>query len=116
VVVTFADEKLVMLVLPSSERVYLPSAAQALGAREVRLAEEGEFAHLFPDCSIGAMPPFGNLHNVPVYADRLLAENETIYFQIGTHTETMSLRYADFERLVKPTVGDFRPSSFVLRP
>jgi Ala-tRNA(Pro) deacylase len=42
-----------------------------------------------------------------VYVDALLAENETIYFQVGTHTETMSLKYTDFERLGRPTIGEF---------
>ena len=50
------------------------------------------------------MPPFGNLYDLPVYVDKALAQDETIVFQAGTHTDTMSLKYADFERLVKPTV------------
>lgn len=53
------------------------------------------------------MPPFGNLYDVPVYVDKTLAEDETIVIQAGTHTDTMSLRYKDFERLAKPAVADF---------
>ena len=52
------------------------------------------------------MPPFGNLYNLPVFVDKALAEDETIFFQAGTHTDTMSMKYADFERLVKPTVAE----------
>jgi hypothetical protein len=32
-----------------------------LGLKEVRLASERELLALFPDCELGAMPPFGNL-------------------------------------------------------
>ena len=107
VVMVFADSWPVMLVLPASERVYLPEAARVLGAAEIRMADEVEFANLFPDCEVGAMPPFGNLYGVPVYVDKMLTEDEVIFFQAGTHTDTISLKYADFERLVKPTVKEF---------
>ncbi|MCL4535831.1 MAG: YbaK/EbsC family protein [Bacteroidetes bacterium] len=107
VVIVFADTKMVMLALTAPQQVDLERVKGMLGAREVRLAREAEFAAAFPDCEVGAMPPFGNLYGVPVYVDRRLAEDETIMFQIGTHTDTMSLKYADFERLVKPKVSEF---------
>jgi Ala-tRNA(Pro) deacylase len=107
VVMLVADGRMVMLVLPAPARVHLPETGRILGARDVRLAEEGEFASIFRDCEVGAMPPFGNLYNVPVYVDRALASEETIYFQAGTHTDTMSMRFADFERLVNPVVAAF---------
>lgn len=106
VVMVLADGKQVMLVLPAPARVNFLKAAAALGASNVRLAHEEEFAATFPDCEVGAMPPFGNLYGVPVYVDKALAEDETIIFPAGTHTETMSVRYADFARLVQPTVAD----------
>ena len=77
------------------------------GRKEVRLAKEEEFAGLSPDCEVGAMPPFGNLYTLPVYVDKSLTEDETIAFKAGSHTITMSMKYADFERLVRPTVGEF---------
>lgn len=107
VVMVVADSKPVMLALRATDRVDLRTLAAVLGATEVRLAEEREFGALFPDCELGAMPPFGNLYGVPVYVDTALAEDETIVFQAGTHTDTMSLTYADFARLVQPTVADF---------
>jgi Ala-tRNA(Pro) deacylase len=106
-VMVLADGKLTMLALPATYQVDLEKAAAALGAGEVRLAEEEEFEGNFPDCEVGAMPPFGNLYDVPVWADESLAEDETIVFRAGTHTDTMSIKYADFERLVEPTVAEF---------
>ena len=106
VVMALADGRLLMVVLPAPDRVDLAKLGMLLNTRDVRLAQESEFAAAFPDCEVGAMPPFGNLYNLPVYVDTTLAEDETIVFQAGTHTDTMSMRYADFERLVRPTVAD----------
>lgn len=106
VVMVKADGKMVMLVLPAPERVNLAQVSAVLGAKDVSLATEAEFAGLFPDCEVGAMPPFGNLYGVPVYVDKELAEDDVIVCQDGTHTDTLSLKYADFERLVKPKVAD----------
>ncbi len=107
VVIVFADGQLAMLALPASYVVDFGKLKEALRAQSVRLAEEREFAASFPDCDVGAMPPFGNLYGVPIYVDRSLSEDETIVFQAGTHTDTMSVRFEDFERLARPTVLEF---------
>lgn len=107
VVMVMADMELVMLVLPASERIYMPQVARVLQADNVRLAEEGEFALRFFDCEIGAMPPLGNLYGVPMFLDSTLAAEETIYFQACTHTDTISVRSEDFIRLTKPKVAAF---------
>lgn len=107
-VLFFVDGQEVVLALPASYRVDIAKAAAILGAkREARLASEEEMAEAFPDCEVGAIPPLGNLYGLPVYVDAALAEDRTIVFQAGTHTETMRVTYADFERLVKPTVAHF---------
>jgi Ala-tRNA(Pro) deacylase len=106
-VMVLADGEMVMLTLPAPYQVDLEKAAAALGVDEARLAEEEEFEDSFPDCEVGAMPPFGNLYGVPVYVEKTLAEDETMVFRSSTHTETMSVSYSDFERLVEPTVAQF---------
>jgi Ala-tRNA(Pro) deacylase len=106
-VMVLADGEMVMLALPAPYQVDLEKAAAALGVDEAHLAQEEEFEDSFPDCEVGAMPPFGNLYGVPVYVEKTLAEDETMVFRSGTHTETMSVTYSDFERLVEPTVAVF---------
>jgi Ala-tRNA(Pro) deacylase len=106
VVMVFADADMVMLVLPASHHIDLTKVAVALGAKNAWLADEHEFATVFPDCDIGAMPPFGNLYDVPVYVDRTLTKDETIVFQAGTHTDTIRMGYANYARLVNPKVVD----------
>lgn len=106
-VIVLADNKMILLVLPASYRVDLNKVQAVLGAKEIRLAHEAEFAATFPDCEVGSMPPFGNLYGIPVYVEKSLADQETMVFPVGTHTDTMSLKYADFERLVQPRVMAF---------
>ncbi len=107
VVMAAVDDRLVMLVLPAPHRVDLEKVKQNLGAATARLAREEEFARLFPDCDLGAMPPFGNLYGIPVYVDRTLIHDPRIVFNAGSHRETMTIAYADFERLVQPQVMEF---------
>lgn len=106
VVMVVSDGELIMVVLPADHRVDMSKLAAALKVATVRLAEEYEFAGFFPDCELGAMPPFGNLYDVPVYVDRTLTEDTMIFFQAGTHNQTMCIAYADYAQLVKPCVVD----------
>ena len=101
------DGKPVMIVLPASQRVDFQVLREVTGGQNVVLASEAEFRELFPDCEAGAMPPFGNLYGMDVYVAPKLAEDDEIAFNAGSHTELMKLRYADFERLVKPKVAAF---------
>lgn len=105
VVMVLADGKMIMLVLPADLRVNLTLAANALSVAEVRLAHEDEFQAAFPDCDVGAMPPFGNLYGLDTFIDEKLALDETIAFNAGTHEDSVHMKYADFERLVKPAVA-----------
>jgi Ala-tRNA(Pro) deacylase len=107
VVVVKADGKTVMLVIPASHRLSFAQVRAVLEAKKVSLAKEEEFADLFPDCAVGAMPPFGNLYDVPVYVDQALTEEANIVFRVGTHRHTMKVAYADFARLAQPAVGEF---------
>ncbi len=106
-VMVIADGKMIMAVLPGTRRVDLDRLKVALQAQQIALAQEAEFKSLFPDCEIGAMPPFGNLYNVPVVADSALTEDTEIVFNAGSHRELIRLAYKDFERLVKPTIAKF---------
>lgn len=104
VVILKVDDSFVMAVLPSNRMVSLEKVKVALGAREASLATEEQFASLFPECEIGAMPPFGNLFGLPVYVDPALETHESIFFNAGNHLQTARLRYEDFKKLVQPQV------------
>ena len=101
------DGKLAMTVLPGSFKINFESLKKVLGSDNVRLADEHEFIDKFPDCEVGAMPPFGNLYGIEVFVANSLAEDEEIAFNACTHSELIKMTYADYEKLVKPVRLDF---------
>lgn len=106
-VIVRIDGVLAMVVLPASRRLLLADLREMLGTDDVRLATELEFRDAFPDCELGAMPPFGNLYGMRVYVAASLADEQTIAFNAGTHIDVVQIAYADFQRLVHPHVLDF---------
>jgi len=103
-VIVKLDGKFAMAVLPASHRVDLDYLKRGVKADNVEVASEAEFTDLFPDCEVGAMPPFGNLYDMDVYVAEKLADDEEIAFNSGSHTELVKLSYKDFENLVSPKV------------
>lgn len=106
-VVVSLDGEPAMFIIPSPLLINEDSIRGETGASEVRMVDEGELSDLFPDCEVGAMPPFGNLYGMDVYVHEDLAEDDRIAFNAGSHHEIIRLAYADFESLVNPTVGDY---------
>ncbi|MEG8946181.1 aminoacyl-tRNA deacylase [Rosettibacter firmus] len=94
--------KMAMAVLPATHKVDFDLLKKAVGYENIRLANEQEFLDRFPECEVGAMPPFGNLYNMEVYVDEALSEDKEIAFNAGTHVELIQMSYEDFERLVQP--------------
>lgn len=105
------DGELAMMVVPGPDKVCFTKVKSATGAKEVELATEEEFGSVFPNCEVGAMPPFGNLWDLPVFVDQRLREDEQIVFNAGSHTELVRLAYADYERLVHPVVAELGPTA-----
>ena len=103
-VIVKIDGKLAMAVVPASAHVGLTLLKTATGARTLELASETEFRDRFPDCETGAMPPFGNLYGMGVFADESLSHDAEIAFNAGSHRELMRLSWSDFERLAQPQV------------
>jgi Ala-tRNA(Pro) deacylase len=91
-----------MAVLPASTHVDLELLSRISGHKHLELATEGEMQRVFPDCELGAMPPFGNLYGMPVYLDACLARQEHIIFQAGNHHEVVRMTFAEYERLAGP--------------
>jgi Ala-tRNA(Pro) deacylase len=106
-VIVKLDGALAMAVLPASYQVDLLALKKEVGVKDAALASEREFKQHFPDCETGAMPPFGNLYGIPVYVDETLTRDKEIAFNAGTHFELIRMDYADFDRLVDPTVMEF---------
>jgi len=103
------DDALAMTVVSASQHVDLKVLKAATFARTVNLATEDEFKESFPDCEVGAMPPFGNLYGMPVFADESLSRDKEIAFNAGSHRELVRIAWEDFEKLVQPRVMRIAP-------
>jgi len=103
-VIVKVDGQLVMVVLPAHDQVNFDKLRDVMGAAGIDLASESEFKDKFAGCEVGAMPPFGNLYNMPVFLSSQLSHQGHILFNAGSHSELVQLTFDDFERLVKPKV------------
>jgi len=104
-VMLMAGDDLVMAVVPGDDMVEPTKAAAAFNVEEVRLAEEAEFSPSFPDCEVGAEPPFGSLYGVPMVVDSGLSSSR-ITFNGGTHTESITMGLEDYLTLTHSKRAD----------
>lgn len=100
------DGQLTMAVLPGNDMLDMEAFKKACGGTNIQLLSENEFSDYFPDCELGAQPPFGNLYNMATWVDVDLAQDETIAFNAGNHHELCKISYSDFEKLVNPIRAD----------
>ncbi len=101
------DGELAMAVLPAKYHVDLTTLKRAANAKTAALATEDEFKELFLECETGAMPPFGNLYGVAVFADTSLEDDKEIAFNAGTHRELIRMAWEDYKKLAQPRMARF---------
>src|SRR4029453_3729747 len=102
-----ADGRPIMLVLAAPDHVDYERVKEHLGVEHVERAHEDEMRQMFPDCDVGAMPPFGNLYHIAVYIDRTLADMPDVVFQAGSHRDTIKMTMSDYLRLAAPKITRF---------
>jgi Ala-tRNA(Pro) deacylase len=95
-----------LAVLPATRRLDLAKLRKVVGTEDVTVAREAEFQGLYPDCDLGAMPPFGELYGQRTFVDEGLREEERIAFHAGDHRTAIEMSFADFERLCDPVPAD----------
>lgn len=108
------EEHFWMAVLRADQRINEQLLKRTFAAKNVHLAHEEDLGLLFPDCQIGAMPPFGNLYGLPVLVEDGLAEDEEIVFNACTHTKAIRMKFRDFRRLAKPVIAAFADAKRVV--
>jgi Ala-tRNA(Pro) deacylase len=106
-VIVKIEGEMAMVVLPAHRKILLSELRDLLLTDQVELASEDEFISRFPDCELGAMPPFGNVYGMHVYMDLSLAKYPEIAFNAGTHSEVIKIDTDDYMRLAEPVVMDF---------
>lgn len=106
-VIVKADDKYVMCVLAAPYKIDLGTLKKQLGAKSAKLAKEEEIGKMFPDCELGAEPPFGNLYDLPTVMDKAMEQDDHIVFQAGSHEKAIRMSMADYRKLVAPKVLEF---------
>ena len=106
-VIVRLDGRLAMAVIPAKFHVDLELLRKTAKAQSVALALENEFKDRFPECETGAMPPFGNLFGLDVFADDSLEKDKEIAFNAGTHRELIRMSWEDFKKLANPKMMRF---------
>jgi len=81
--------------------------AAKLGAGDVLLASEEEMAKLFPDCELGAEPPFGNMFGMITLMDVGLGKDGYLICPAGAHDRAVRIDLKDYENLVHPRIMEF---------
>jgi Ala-tRNA(Pro) deacylase len=115
-VVCFADDEPILAVVPAPCSVHLDRLQHAAGARSIRIAQETEFAPLYRDCELGAMPPLGPLWQQRVFVDSRLTRDPEVVFDGGSHRDAIRMAYREFERLAHPTVVDVAVGPSIASP
>jgi Ala-tRNA(Pro) deacylase len=101
------DNGYAMVVLPASNIINTNLLKIAMRSHKFELATENELEELFPDCPVGAIPPFGNLYNLNVFVSKHLSQKKEIIFNAGSRTDVLKMKYKDYKKLVNPTVDIF---------
>lgn len=107
VVIVKVKGKDAMFVIPANRRIDLLKLSYELGTEDLRVEEENEFQDIFTDSAKGAMPPFGSLYGIPVYMDLALEDQNEIYFNAGSHTESIKMALKDYLVLAEAEIGDY---------
>ncbi len=96
-----SDEKYFLIVIRGSQKFDFKKLKSVLKVKKIRLATPQEVKDQMK-CEIGACFPFGNIVNLPTYADISLVNNKIISFSPGLHTCSIKIKWEDFYALVKP--------------
>lgn len=103
-VVYFGSSGFGIVVMPADKMADLAKVGRLVGLSHIRLATERELEGLFPNCEVGAMPPFGENFDMPVLVDAGIV-GEFIAFTLGTHRDVFRISFADFQRLARPKIA-----------
>jgi CheY-like chemotaxis protein/prolyl-tRNA editing enzyme YbaK/EbsC (Cys-tRNA(Pro) deacylase) len=100
----------VMVVLPAVARLDLERVRAVLGEPELRLATEAEIASWFKGCELGCVPPFHLRSDLRILMDRGLAHLGEMVLPGGAPDISISVRFRDWYRAVRPGLGRFAVS------
>jgi len=104
--VMYADQKPIMVVVPADRKADTHALKSAYSIKDLRMATREE-VETVTHTKIGAVPPFGNLFQIPLYVDGTMGKSGTIVFNAGEHTKSIRMKYDDFVKVTSPIIGNF---------
>lgn len=104
--VFLADKKPILLVLPGNKKVDTKTFKKTYEIRDLSFAKPEQVLEL-TNLEIGAIPPLGNIMNLPTYVDKSLLNEEEIAFNAGAHTKSIKMKTEDFLKLCQPEINSF---------
>ncbi|MEK9169498.1 MAG: YbaK/EbsC family protein [Patescibacteria group bacterium] len=101
-----ADKKPIMIVVPGDKKIDTSLFKKLYSIKDLEMATKEEVKTI-SGVEVGAVPPFGNLFKIPLYFDQTIVDNETVFFNAGSHSKSISMKGSDLEKVTKPIVGEF---------
>ncbi len=106
-VVVKGDDISYLCVLPACCKIDFEALKTVLGVHQIKLVDEDLMQQLFPDCEVGAEPPFGSFYGLPTIMDDRLTDDEYIVFQSGTHRQAITMAMTDYIKIEGPKIFSF---------
>ena len=101
-----ADEKFVMVIVPGDRKIDSQRLKEILKAKNLRFASAEELEKI-TFLKPGAVPPFGNLFNLPTIMEQAFLDEEYLAFNAGSLTISIKMKVNNFIDIVKPTLYEF---------
>ena len=101
-----ADKQAILVVIASNLRVDPRKFKSLYKIKDLSLISPTEVTDL-TGLTIGSVPPFVNLMDLPTFVDQSLLLANKIAFNAGSHTTSIIMKCEDFISLVQPEIGFF---------
>ena len=101
-----AKDGFVLVVLAGDKKVDWKLLGPLVGGKRARFAFDEELRDV-TGLSKGAVPPLGVLFGVRTIYDRSLLGVETVNFNAGTHTDSITMKRADLVRIGGGELAEF---------
>src|SRR5262245_15255317 len=101
-----ARDGFVLVVLAGDGKVNWKLLRPLVGGKRARFASDEEL-HEVTGLSKGAVPPVGALFGIGTIYDRSLLAVETVNFNAGTHTDSITMKRDDLIRIGGGAVAEF---------
>jgi len=101
-----SDKRFAMLVLPGDLKFNNSKVKKLLQVKDIRFATIEEINKITDGIQIGGVPPFGNLFDLEVIADKKLFDNKIIIFNAGDRKYSLAIKTEDYIKIVNLIIAD----------